>query len=275
MSAIQQPVYSAPFDAVAVRYDETFTWSQIGRAQRASVWSELAKTFGPGDRILEIGCGTGVDACFLAERGVRVLACDSSSQMIAVTTRRIQDQGHQKLVQPLLLRAEDIATLRSGESFNGAFSNFGALNCVADLRRLACDLARLLQPGSVALLCWMGSCCLWELVWYLAQGNVDKAFRRWNRKGTRARLADGAFVDVYYSPVRLLARTFAPEFRLTSFQGIGVAVPPSYLEDWARRHPRLFRLCQRADSCMGRGVGVRALGDHVLVRLQRTTSENG
>lgn len=275
MSAIQQPVYSAPFDAVAVRYDETFTWSQIGRAQRASVWSELAKTFGPGDRILEIGCGTGVDACFLAERGVRVLACDSSSQMIAVTTRRIQDQGHQKLVQPLLLRAEDIATLRSGESFNGAFSNFGALNCVADLRRLACDLARLLQPGSVALLCWMGSCCLWELVWYLAQGNVDKAFRRWNRKGTRARLADGAFFDVYYSPVRLLARTFAPEFRLTSFQGIGVAVPPSYLEDWARRHPRLFRLCQRADSCMGRGVGVRALGDHVLVRLQRTTSENG
>jgi len=275
MSAIQQPVYSAPFDAVAVGYDETFTWSQIGRAQRASVWRELAKTFGPGDRILEIGCGTGVDACFLAERGVRVLACDSSSQMIAVTTRRIQDQGHQKLVQPLLLRAEDIATLRSGESFNGAFSNFGALNCVADLRRLACDLARLLQPGSVALLCWMGSCCLWELVWYLAQGNVDKAFRRWHRTGTRARLADGAFVDVYYPPVRLLARTFAPEFRLTSFQGIGVAVPPSYLEDWARRHPRLFRLCQRADSCMGRGVGVRALGDHVLVRLQRTSAENG
>ena len=270
MSATQQPVYSAPFDAVAVRYDETFTWSKIGRAQRASVWSDLAKSFRPGDRILEIGCGTGIDACFLAEGGVRVLACDSSSQMIALTRRRVRDLGHQKLVQPLLLRAEDIATLPTGESFNGAFSNFGALNCVADLRRLACDLARLLQPGAIALLCWMGSCCLWEMTWYLAQGNLDKAFRRWNRKGTRARLADGAFVHVYYPRVRWLARTFAPEFRLTSFKGIGVAVPPSYLEPWAQRHPRLFQLCQRADCSLGRSAGVRALGDHVLVRFERT-----
>ena len=275
MSAIQQPVYSAPFDAVAVRYDETFTWSTVGRAQRASVWSDLATTFRPGDRILEIGCGTGIDACFLAERGVRVLACDSSSEMIAVTTRRIHDQGHQKLVQPLWLRAEDIATLPTDESFNGAFSNFGALNCVADLRRLACDLARLLQPGSIALLCWMGSCCLWEMTWYLAQGNLDKAFRRWNREGVRARLADGAFVHVYYPRVRLLARTFAPEFCLSSFRGVGVAVPPSYLEPWAQRHPRLLQLCQRADSCLGRSAGVRALADHVLVRFERTTSGNG
>jgi ubiquinone/menaquinone biosynthesis C-methylase UbiE len=274
MSAIQQPVYSAPFDAVASRYDETFTWSAIGRAQRASVWSELAKTFRPGDRILEIGCGTGIDACFLAEGGVRVLACDSSPQMISVTTRRVHDQGHQKLVQPLLLRAEDIATLPTDESFNGAFSNFGALNCVADLRRLACDLARLLEPGSVALLCWMGSCCLWETTWYLAQGKPKKAFRRWNRKGAWSRLADGAFVHVYYPSVSLLARSFAPEFRLTSFKGIGVAVPPSYLEPWAQRYPRWIQLCQRADSYLGRSAGVRALGDHVLVRFERTTSGN-
>jgi hypothetical protein len=178
-------------------------------------------------------------------------------------------------VQPLLLRAEEIATLPTDELFNGAFSNFGALNCLADLRRLALDLARLLQPGSIALLGWMGSCCLWEMVWYLTHGKPDKAFRRWRRKGARARLADGAFVDVYYPPLKLLARTFAPEFHLTSFQGIGVAVPPSYLEPWARRHPRLFELCRRADSHLGRRVGLRTLGDHVLVRFERTTWENG
>lgn len=65
MSAIQQQAYSAPFDAVAARYDETFTRSLIGQAQRSAVWRELEKTFHPGDRILEVGCGTGVDACFL------------------------------------------------------------------------------------------------------------------------------------------------------------------------------------------------------------------
>jgi ubiquinone/menaquinone biosynthesis C-methylase UbiE len=274
MSATQPQIYSAPFDAVAARYDETFTSSKIGQAQRASVWSELAKTFRPGDRALEVGCGTGIDASFLAERGVQVLACDSSSQMIAVATRRIVENGQQQLVHPLVLRAEDIATLPTDELFDGAFSNFGALNCVEDLQQFARDLAKLLKPGATALLCWMGPCCLWEIIWYLAHGNADKAFRRLNNKeGVTARIADGAFVRVHYPSVRLLAHTFAPEFRMQSFKGIGVAVPPSYLEELAQRHPRLLQLCERADSWMGRCPGIRAMADHVLLRFQRTTGD--
>jgi ubiquinone/menaquinone biosynthesis C-methylase UbiE len=275
--SVTQPVYDAPFDAVATRYDETFTSSGIGRAQRAVVWSEMAKVFRPGDRTLEIGCGTGVDACFLAERGVRVVACDISSQMIAVATRRVQENSLQQLVQPLVLRAEDIATLLTEELFEGAFSNFGVLNCVEDLRRLARDLAKLLKPGASALLCWMGPHCLWEMLWYLGQGKRDKAFRRLHEDGVTAKIGDGSLVRVHYPSVSSLARAFTPEFRLKSVKGIGIAVPPSYLEPWARRHPRWLQLCERADVCMGRCPGVRALADHVLVRLERedTTSVRG
>jgi len=268
MSVTQQKVY-VPFDAIAARYDETFSSSKIGQAQRASVWSELAKTFRSGDRVLELGCGTGIDACFLAERGVRVLACDSSSQMITAATRRIRENGQQKFVQPLLLRAEEIATLSADELFDGAFSNFGALNCVEDLRQLARDLAKLLRPGATALLCSMGPYCLWEIIWYLAQGNGSKAFRRLNREGVTARIADGAFVRVHYPPVRLLARTFAPEFRLKSFKGIGVAVPPSYIERWVARFPRTFGFCLRAESVLGGCPGIRAFADHILLRFER------
>jgi SAM-dependent methyltransferase len=276
MAATQQQVYPAPFDAVADRYDGSFTSSRIGQAQRASVWKELGETFRSGDRVLEIGCGTGVDACFLAERGVRVVACDSSSQMVAVTTRRIRESGQQKLVRPLLLRAEDISTLPAHESFDGAFSNFGALNCVDDLRSLAQNLAALLKPGATAQLCWMGPCCAWEMIWYLVHGNRDKAFRRLNREGVTARIADGAFVHVHYPSVNLLAHTFAPEFRLQSFKGVGVSVPPSYIEHWAQRHPRLLQLCERADPSLGRVPGIRALADHLLLRFQRaaTTSSS-
>jgi SAM-dependent methyltransferase len=273
MSVAQQQIHAAPFDALAARYDETFTSSKIGRAQRTSVWKELAKAFNPGDRTLEIGCGTGVDACFLARRGVRVIACDCSSRMIDVTVRRVQEKGVQKLVTPLVLRAEDIATLPgtlSGkELLDGVFSNFGVLNCIEDPRRLALDLAALVKPGAAALLCWMGPCCLWEMFWYLTQGQPAKAFRRVHRDGVTAKLADGAFVRVRYPSVRFLARAFAPEFRLTAIKGIGVAVPPSYVETWAQRHPRLLHLCERADSVMGRCPGIRLLADHVLVRLQR------
>jgi SAM-dependent methyltransferase len=272
MSALQQQTYPAPFDAIAARYDETFTSSTIGQAQRRSVWEELAKTFRPGDRTLEIGCGTGIDACFLAKRGIRVVACDSSSQMIAVATRRIQETGLQELVQPLVLRAQDICSLPSEEMFDGVYSNFGALNCLEDLGRFAHDLAGRVKPGATVLLCWMGPYCLWEVIWYLAQGNREKAFRRFKRNGIAAKIADGAFVQVHYPSVTLLARTFAPAFRLKSIKGIGVAVPPSYVESWAQCHPRLFQLCERTDSLLGKCPGVRVLADHVLVRLQREST---
>jgi len=269
MSAAQQHAYPAPFDAVAPRYDETFSSSLIGQAQRAAVWSELAKTFHPGNRILEIGCGTGIDACFLAERGVQVVASDASSQMIEMATRRIEERHLRKIVRPCVLRAEDISTLPSDESFDGAFSNFGALNCVEDICALAASLARLLKPGAQALLCWMGPYCLWEMVWYFAQGNTDKAFRRLHRDGVTARIADGASLRVHYPSVKFLALIFAPEFRVRSIKGVGIAVPPSYLEPWAERHPRLFNFASEIDSCLARCPGFRLLGDHVLVRLQR------
>ncbi len=241
----------------------------IGRSQRGAVWRELGKAFRSGDHILEIGCGTGVDACFLAKRNIRVLACDPSSQMIDVAARRIQQSGLQELVHPLVLRAEDIAHLPADETFNGAFSNFGALNCVDDLKGLARALATRLKPGATVVLCWMGPHCMWEILWYVAQGDRDRAFRRFTRESVSARIADGAFVQVHYPSVRSLARAFAPEFRLKSVRGIGVVVPPSYLEPWARRHPHLLQLCTRFDSWLGACPGIRSLGDHVLVHLQR------
>jgi len=272
MAATQQQVFAAPFDAVAAGYDEAFTSSKIGQAQRAVVWRELARTFRSGQRILEMGCGTGVDACFLAERGVRVLACDPSSRMIDVATRRIHQSGLQELVQTHVLGAESLPCLWSGERFDGAFSNFGVLNCVEDLRKMAIDLAGLLKPGATALLCWMGPYCAWEILWYLAHGNRAKAFRRFKSGGVTAKIAEDASVHVQYPSFKSIQISFAPEFRVRSVRGVGVAVPPSYCESWAGHHPHLLELFSKFDSHLGRCPGIRSLGDHLLVRLQREPS---
>jgi ubiquinone/menaquinone biosynthesis C-methylase UbiE len=77
-----------PFDTVAETYDEVFSASAIGRAQRDAVWSEMDRVFAGGQRILEINCGTGIDAIHMARRGIHVEACDSSSRMIASAQRR-------------------------------------------------------------------------------------------------------------------------------------------------------------------------------------------
>ena len=76
------------FDTIADQYDDIFTHSLIGRAQRNVVWEVLKKTFRRGDRVLELNCGTGEDATFLSKIGVSVHACDASERMIAVAKKR-------------------------------------------------------------------------------------------------------------------------------------------------------------------------------------------
>ena len=68
----------AAFDRIAQDYDQIFTNSLIGRAQRDAVWKVLTRTFRTNDKILELNCGTGEDAIFLAGNGISVIALDAS-----------------------------------------------------------------------------------------------------------------------------------------------------------------------------------------------------
>ena len=262
------PPYAAPFDAIAADYDEVFTYSKIGQAQRFAVWKELENAFPAGSRVLEVGCGTGVDACFLAEQGVQVIACDSSPGMIRVAERRVRSDATGK-IELRVLAAENIATLTDQAPLDGAFSNFGALNCVENLKPFAANLAPLLKPKATVLLCCLGPFCVWEVFWYLAHGELRKAFRRQRRGGATGRLAPGASIRVQYPPVRRLARTFAPWFRLVSWKGVGIVVPPSYVEPFLGRFPKFLQFASRLDDLLEGCPGIRILSDHILLKFER------
>jgi SAM-dependent methyltransferase len=265
---------STAFDALAETYDETFTNSRIGRTQRDAVWRELDRVFRPGQEVLEINCGTGADAVYLAARGVQVLACDSSPRMIEVARRRLANPGS-ALRAPVdfeVLATEEIGTLQalgSPPQFDGALSNFAGLNCVEDLSQVARDLARLLRPGAPAVLCFFGPLCAWEILWYLAHGNPRKAFRRLRSGGDLASLAEGASVRVRYPGVRALARIFAPWFVLKRWKGVGAAVPPTYLEPLAQRFPKVLRSLEGVDRWLGRCALARGMADHILLEFER------
>ena len=64
------------FDAAAANYDEDFTYSLIGIEVRKIIHKYLAKNIASGSHILEINCGSGEDAFFLAGLGCKVMATD-------------------------------------------------------------------------------------------------------------------------------------------------------------------------------------------------------
>ena len=265
---------AAPFDAIATTYDDAFSNSSTGRVQRRLVWIETDRIFRAGQRILEINCGTGIDALHLASRGIEVIACDSAPGMIAVAQHRLKTSPIRTAVDFRCLPTEQIALLEKGGPYDGILSNFAGLNCLSDLNSAARDLARLLRPGGKAILCFFGRLCLWEICSYLAGRDFRKAFRRFHRKGVVATLAPGSTVVVHYPSVPSLRRLFSPHFRLESWRGVGIAVPPSYLEGLTVRFPGLLELAAKIDPWLGRCPGFRALADHVVLIFERSTLSN-
>lgn len=257
------------FDEIAESYDANFTNSAIGSAQRSAVWKEIDRTFTAGQRVLEINCGTGVDALHLAARGVHVTACDSAPRMIAVARQRAALAPISATINFRVLANEQLGTLQSEGPFDGILSNFSGLNCTADLSLLADDLAQLLTDHGKMVLCLFGRFCVWEILWYLSRGNIRKAARRLKPGGRAAALAAGSQTNVWYHSVRQLKKAFASHFRLLGWKGVGVTVPPSYLEFLAVGYPRLFRFASEIDPWLGERPAFRAMADHMLLIFER------
>jgi ubiquinone/menaquinone biosynthesis C-methylase UbiE len=272
MSIPGAPANQAYWDLTAENYDRIFSETVIGRVQRAAVWRELDRNFQSGMRILELNCGTGVDAAHLAARGVRVVACDLSSKMIDAARRRLRATSLNGLVDFRVLATEEVDSLAGDAPFDGAFSNFSGLNCVQDISQAARNLARLLKPSARTLLCMVGRFSLWEMAWHLAHGRPALALHSFRRTPTTHISAPGA-VLIHYPSVSDMRRMFAPEFQLRGWKGIGVAVPPSCLEPLARMFPGVIGGLAKIDRYISRAPIFRSMGDCVLLQFERLSQE--
>ena len=77
------------FDTYAQSYDDHFTNSLIGKAQRFQVYQKLLNQVSfLWKSVLEINCGTGEDALWLAKHATTVLATDISQGMIDVAKNK-------------------------------------------------------------------------------------------------------------------------------------------------------------------------------------------
>jgi len=238
---------SGCFDLLAADYDRAWTNSGAGRLQRDGVWRHMMPLFRSGNLVLDLGCGTGEDAQHLLGHGVRVLALDASSQMVQIARSR----GVNAQVKAI----EDIYDLDG--TFDGIISNFGAFNCVPDIRQLRTSLVRLLRPGGYFVVCLMGRFCLAESLHFLWRCQFRKAARRWSGR-THVQTLD---LRVAYPTAGQMTMALGPEFRLVRRIGIGLAVPPSYIAGLSRKS---LEIRDRIDTRLGHWPFLRSLADHQL-----------
>ncbi len=257
------------FDDIASEYDREFVGSQLGRDLRAVVWNRLGARFKPGDCILELNCGTGEDAVWMAERGLRVVATDVSDKMLKATALKATARGVSDRVEVRRLDVARPEAMIPGLCFNGVLSNFGGLNCADDLAPLASMLAKHVAPGGILILVLMGRHCAWEIAWHCLHLKPRAAFRRLRAGGADARVGPHV-IRVWYPTARSLRRMLSPWFVPRRVTGLGVFLPPTYLAETIARSPHLCRLLGQLERRLAGRFPLNRLGDHLIWEFQRT-----
>jgi len=257
---------SRPFDVLAARYDAEFSNRLPATWLRQHVYERITPLIAAGDRVIELGCGTGEDAIWFAQRGCDVWAVDLSASMLRVAESKIVGWGLQSRIT---LKQLDVAQWQPADVPNErparlVFSNFGVLNCLHDLRPVFRTAGACLAEGGVLAICLMGRFCLSETLWFTARGQFAKAGRRWRARSQFE--ADGLRQAVWYHSAGELRRQ-AVGFRQRDLIGIGGLLPCSDAFGVCERWPRLFHPVAGLDRRFGRLLA--PISDHYLLLLEK------
>jgi SAM-dependent methyltransferase len=256
------------FDSVAADYDGPRGNNPLIQDMRDEMWRWLDKTFAPNSRLIDLGCGTGLDAVRMARLGHRVTATDWSPQMVERTAERARQAAVADRVQVMAVGAHELERLEGEAAFEGAYSNLGPLNCVPDPADVSSACARLLKPGGALVFTVIGRVCPWEIAHYARRGRWSRVQIRFARRMVPVGMNMHTIWTRYYTP-REFYRPFERDFTLEHYRGLCVFAPPPYLTRVRDRYPRFYEWLWRIDRRAAGWWLLRSIGDHFLIVMRK------
>jgi ubiquinone/menaquinone biosynthesis C-methylase UbiE len=138
------------------RYDWAAKVMTFGRLDQ--IKDLIAAQVNPGDKVLDIGCGTGTLALRCIERGAHVTGLDSSEFMLGEAVQRVTAAGHEQS----FVAVRDSVTQLHKHFGDETFDMVTATMCLGEfpgayLGYVLRDCARILRPGGALLVgdeCW-------------------------------------------------------------------------------------------------------------------------
>jgi len=258
----------AAFTLQSKRFDALYSTNKIVDYKRERVRAHLKKYISPGNSILELNSGTGQDAIWLAQQGCKVHATDISLGMQEMVYQKIKNESLERKISCELCSFTQLENLENKGPYDMIFSNFAGLNCTTELDKVLESFSSLLKPRGLVTLILLPQLCLWEFL-LVFRGKIKTATRRlFSRNGTAAHIEGIFFKCRYYNPSFITA-CLNEEFKIVSLEGLCTIVPPSYIENFADKYPKLFKYLKNKEDKLKSNWPWKFIGDYYIITLQK------
>jgi ubiquinone/menaquinone biosynthesis C-methylase UbiE len=259
---------SDAFSRQSAIFDQLYADNEIVQYKRQRVRNHLQQYISPGNFILELNSGTGQDAIWLAQQGCKIHATDISTGMQEVMRQKIRTEGLEDSISYELCSFTQLENLNSRGPYDMIFSNFAGLNCTGELDKVLASFSSLLRPKGIITLVLLPRFCLWEFL-LIFKGKFKTATRRFFSGGGRIAHLENTFFKCWYYNPSYITEFLKPEFHLLDTEGLCTCVPPSYIENFAWKYPKLFEKLRRTEEVYKNKWPWKQIGDYYIISLQK------
>ena len=255
------------FSKIAKEYEDLEQKSTLIQYKRKQIRGHLLSRLQDESSILEINCGSGLDALYFAKKGHKVLATDIAEGMLKEVDTKILANNLQGTLSMKKLSFADLSQLEQNK-FDCLYSSFGGLNCVDSslLNKVLQDAGSIIRHGGIITLVIMPKITMYE--WHNIFKGKKSAFRRLKKGGVMANV-EGEKVRTFYHSARHVSKLLNKNFEEIRVENIFTIGPSGSSYNFPVNHRRVFSLLTKFDNFCNKTSFLKGFGDYYIISAKR------
>lgn len=249
-------------DNIAEGYDDILSNNAFSEILRSIFQKRLLNNLPSESKILDLGCGTGEDALFLASKGFIVTGIDISEKMISIAKSKTLKKNMKENIIFFCCDMVQFIEKDTG-NYDGIISNFNAVNYVKDMDSFAKSVSGLLNANGKIIFTVLNKICCSEILYSFITLRFSRAWcALFNRK--KYILTE---LNLYF-PCSF-RKYFEKYFTIKKITGVGIIIPPHNLVGLYKRLSFAIPFLLKCEKLIVSLFPFYFLSDHYIIEMQK------
>lgn len=249
-------------DNIAESYDDILSKNRFSEILRPAFQNILMQSIQHGNKILDLGCGTGEDALFLAKKGFSVTGVDISQKMIEIAEKKAVTKDYNENLQ-FFCSDMEIFIIENTNKFDVIFSNFNAVNYVRDLNSFSANASTALNENGKLIFTVLNKISASEVFYNFVRLNLKRSWKAiFNRKELLLTDLNTFFPGIF-------SNFFKNHFYVKRITGIGIFIPPHNLTGMYNKLSFVLPLLFRLEKLTASVFPFYCFSDHYIIEMQK------